>query len=83
MLFRSEAYAKLKDMGFKIDAFYSEMGMCFAGRFLDGEEEYAKVDFSKPNWADDLSEDLAEFLEDDYLSYKDMVKEDMEETSDA
>jgi hypothetical protein len=33
------AYEKLVDMGFEIEAFYYEPGMCFVGKWVDGEDD--------------------------------------------
>jgi len=33
-------YAALEEMGFEVDAFYYEPGMCFAGRYMDGTDDY-------------------------------------------
>lgn len=35
-----EAFAKMLDMGFRIRAFYWEPGMCFAGIWDNGEDDY-------------------------------------------
>ena len=34
------AYAALEAMGFEIEAFYYEPGMCFVGKYADGVDEY-------------------------------------------
>jgi len=33
-------YAALEEMGYEVDAFYYEPGMCFAGRYMDGTDDY-------------------------------------------
>jgi len=33
-----EAYSKLLEMGFEIEAYYHEMGMCFCGSWINGED---------------------------------------------
>jgi hypothetical protein len=34
-----EAYNKLTDLGFRVDAMYHEPGMCFAGIYKDGDDD--------------------------------------------
>ena len=72
-----EAYNKLQELGFVIDAYYSESGMSFAGRYVDGDEEYLEYDFSNENWRETMSDELADFLESDYESWQ-MWQEDEE-----
>jgi hypothetical protein len=38
-----EAYNKLVDMGFKIRAMYYESGMCYAGIYEDGTDDYYEM----------------------------------------
>jgi hypothetical protein len=33
-------YAFLEEMGYEVDAFYYEPGMCFAGHYTDGTDDY-------------------------------------------
>jgi hypothetical protein len=35
-----EAYRKLEDLGFRINAFYYEPGVMFAGQYYDGEDDF-------------------------------------------
>lgn len=64
-----EAYAKLEEMGFKVLAFYYESGMCFGGRYENGNDQYFEIDFQNENWPEDLPVDLAEYIEPDYLNW--------------
>lgn len=67
-----EAYEKLKEQGYKISAFYSEMMMGFAGRFEDGMQEFIpSVNFEKDNWREGMSDELADYLESDFLQWQD------------
>ena len=67
-----EAYEKLKEQGYKISAFYSEMMMGFAGRFEDGMQEFIpSVNFEKDNWREALSDEMADYLESDFLQWQD------------
>ena len=36
----TEAYRKLEDLGFSINAFYYEPGVMFAGQYYDGNDDY-------------------------------------------
>lgn len=69
-------YDKLVDMGFKIDAEYTEEGMCFCGTY-DNEngEEYYEYDFDNENWRDGLPQSLVEQLEPSYDMYLEYKKE--------
>ena len=67
-----EAYEKLKEQGYKISAFYSEMMMGFAGRFEDGTQEFIpSVNFEKDNWREAMSDEMADYLEIDFLQWLD------------
>ena len=67
-----EAYEKLKEQGYKISAFYSEMMMGFAGRFEDGMQEFIpSVNFEKDNWREGMSDEMADYLEIDFLQWLD------------
>ena len=84
-----EAYNKLTAMGFRISALYREMGMGFAGRYestSEGEiiEENAIIEFSSEAWAEDMSDELSDFLEDEYQNWLAYTNEEaMEKTNDA
>ena len=77
------AYYKLQEIGFKIDAFYSEPGMGFCGTWVEGEEEY--IDnfydlFADENWAEnvDVNSDIKYFLEDEYNCWLEYRREEEE-----
>lgn len=75
-----EAYDKLTELGFNIDATYHEPGMCFAGHYTseDGDECY-EYDFSKEDWRDDIDdEDVLDLLESEYESCKEWQEEEKE-----
>lgn len=73
------AYRKLEEMGFEIDAYYQESGMCFAGHYEQGEEEYVEYDFSNENWRDTMSDDIADMLESEYESWQMWQEEEKEQ----
>lgn len=55
------AYEKLKDMGFTVGAFYYEPGMCYAGHWDDGDDNYYDLSTMKSHEvADTLPSDLDE-----------------------
>ena len=57
-----DAYAKLKEMGYVIKAYYYEPGCDFCGRWLDGEDECYEV--SKGNIPEDIVDEMGiEFFE--------------------
>lgn len=66
-----EAYQKLEKIGFKIDAIYSESGMCFAGRYNDGVDDYyPSIDYDDPDWNNEMDSEVAEFLLPEFESYQ-------------
>jgi len=57
------AYEKLTEMGFEIRAFYHESGMCFAGIWEDGFDDYYEFsDMNALEVADTLPEELDEMF---------------------
>jgi hypothetical protein len=54
------AYEKLMDLGFGVEAMYHEGGMCYAGTWSDGVDDY--VDLSELG-ADDIERDYPELDE--------------------
>ena len=57
------AYEKLTEMGFEIRAFYHESGMCFAGIWEDGFDDYYEYsDMNALEVADTLPEELDEMF---------------------
>ena len=73
------AYEKLKEMGFEIYALYMEPGMGFAGEWEDGDDYCVEYDFTNDNWADNMSENLADFLQGEYESWLEWNAEIIEE----
>jgi len=71
-----EAYEKLSDMGFKIEAVYCEPGMSFAGEYTTHDGDYCiEYDFSDDNWRDGMSDELVAMLEADYESWQEWNQE--------
>lgn len=75
-----EAYDKLTAMGFSISAFYREMGIGFAGQYeaySNGtiEHEQTEINFTNENWRDDMSDTLADFMEDEYQNWLEYMRE--------
>lgn len=55
------AYEKLMDLGFRIYALYNESGMCFAGIWDNGDDDYYEYsDMNSEEVADMLPEELDE-----------------------
>lgn len=78
-----EAYRKLESMGFTIDAFYYEGGMCFAGRYTNGNDKSVEYSFSNENWSDEIGDDdIAEFLMPEYENWQ-IWNDEQEKTNDA
>ena len=56
-----EAYAKLEALGFEVRAYYYESGMCFAGMYEDGVDDF--YDLSQCRNADEMEEELPSVLD--------------------
>lgn len=56
-----EAYAKLEALGFEVRAYYYESGMCFAGVYEDGVDDF--YDLSQCRNADEMEEELPTVLD--------------------
>jgi hypothetical protein len=65
------AYAKLEGQGFKVQAFYYEPGMCFAGIYENGEDDY--VEFASAT-SETVREVVGERL-DDYFGISESMAE--------
>lgn len=58
-----EFYNKLCDMGYRVEAFYREEGMCFAGWYYEGDDSYYEyANMSADEIADYLPEQLDEMF---------------------
>lgn len=55
-----EYYDRLVDLGFTVDATYTEEGMGFAGHYVDGEDESVDLHFDKESekWINQISDDV-------------------------
>jgi hypothetical protein len=76
-----EAYRKLQDLGFSIDAGYSESGMGFVGTWVDGEEEYIEDFyrlFENENWREefDANDYILDYLDSEYQYYLESKEEE-------
>lgn len=65
-------YEYLTEEGWGVDAVYHESGMCFAGQFIDGSDEYYEYDVTDQNTIEDLPADVQDFagLEDAHENWK-------------
>jgi hypothetical protein len=75
------AYGKLQELGFFIDAGYSEPGMCFVGTWVDGEEEYLEDYqnlFENENWREkiDANDYILDYLDSEYQHYLESEEEE-------
>ena len=70
-----EAYQKLQELGFRVEALYKELGMMFCGYFdCEGDHGF-RVDFENENWADELPDELADYLSADYQDHLEYMRE--------
>ena len=62
----------LTEEGWTVDAIYHESGMCYAGIFRDGYDDYYEYDVTDQNSIEDLPQDIVEFagLEDAHQEWK-------------
>ena len=73
-------YQKLVELGFTVEATYSEPGMSFAGKFTNEGDDYYEYDFSDPEWRKNIhDEDIREMLDYEYDSYLEYLEEDVDE----
>jgi hypothetical protein len=74
-----EAYAKLEELGFEVRAYYYESGMCFAGMWEDGCDDF--YDLSQCRNADEM-EDLLPTVLDEMFCISEGVREFQEENEE-
>ena len=78
------AYEKLEELGFELNVLYHEPGMCFAGQYIQGEDECVEYDFSNPDWREDLlNDDILELLENEYEHWQMWNDEENEDAEDS
>jgi hypothetical protein len=54
-------YDYLCENGWSVDAIYHEPGMCFAGMYSDGNDNYYEYDVTDPDFLNELPGDVIEF----------------------
>ena len=62
------------ELGYDVDAYYMEEGMCFAGHYCDGEDDYREYGNLS---ADEIAEQLGDI--DEYWGISDRIRENEEE----
>ena len=78
------AYEKLEELGFELNVLYHEPGMCYAGQYVQGDNEYVEYDFSNPDWREDLlNDDILELLENEYEHWQMWNDEENEDAEDS
>jgi hypothetical protein len=48
-----EAFRKMEELGFEVEAFYYEPGMCFCGKYTDGYDDYYELSGQDGDWVRD------------------------------
>lgn len=72
-----EAYVKLAEMGFEIEALYHEPGMSFAGSWDNHNGDiYYEYDFTDPNWDANMSEDVKDMLQGEFECWLEYQEEE-------
>jgi hypothetical protein len=74
----TEAYRKLEDLGFSINAFYYEPGVMFAGQYYDGEDDC--YDLSSMD-SEQVKEELPEEIDEEF-NISEQMKEWEEENDE-
>ena len=74
-----EAYAKLEALGFEVRAYYYESGMCFAGVYEDGNDDF--YDLSQCRNGDEV-EDLLPTVLDEMFCISECMREYEEENEE-
>lgn len=73
-------YEYLTEQGWRIEAYYHECGMAYAGQFIDGEDEYFEYDIEDLESIQNLPNELLEFtaLEDRYYERQEELEAERE-----
>jgi hypothetical protein len=48
-----EAFSRMEELGFEVEAFYYEPGMCFCGKYTDGYDDYYEISGQDGDWVRD------------------------------
>ena len=56
------AYAKLQDLGFEVEAYYYESGMCFAGIYDENGDDFYNIDGSSESVRENIPQVLDEMF---------------------
>jgi hypothetical protein len=73
-----EAYARLEELGFEVEAFYYEPGMAFVGKYADGDDDcYEYGGYTSSTVRDAIGEEL-----DDYFGISENMAEWEEENEE-
>lgn len=76
-----EAYHALVNMGFRIDAIYSEPGAAFYGCFdEEGDHSFEYPNFADADWRKGVPDALVGLMENDYEAWLEWQKEEEEES---
>jgi hypothetical protein len=54
-------YEFLEEEGWTVNALYHEPGMCFVGRYLDGDDDYYEYDITNRQAVESIPQDLIDF----------------------
>ena len=77
-------YEFLESEGWTVNALYHEPGMCFAGNYVQGEDECVEYDFTDENWREDIgNDDILELLENEYEHWQMWNDEENEDAEDS
>lgn len=71
-------YEYLYEEGWEVEALYHESGMCFAGMWINGDDEYYEYDITSKSSIEDLPTDIVDFagLEDAHENWLEEQRED-------
>lgn len=74
-------YEYLSENDWGVEAYYTECGMCFVGKFSEGVDSYYEYDFSNGEWRWDIPEELIEYagLEYEHDSWLEFQEEDTDD----
>ena len=81
-----EFYNSMTELGFEIDATYTEESMAFAGHYLNGEDNCVELDFDDESeqWIFEIEdEDLRYLVMDQYEMWREWQAEYSEENEEA
>lgn len=71
----TQFYEALEKLGYEVEAYYLEEGMCFVGRYFDGEDE--SYQYANYDTIDEMEQNLPSWVDDEFNIIERMREEEM------